>query len=150
MRIWGYQGTVHDLAVNAAADVPDIFAHDAARHDDGDARDGGFDAFNVGVGQAVLQDVALAAFVGDFLFFGRLDAAEDDVLAAEVLDLFLRFKARAFANGEHGDDRADAEHDAEHGEQRTELVQPEALDTQPHDAFEPEQGRPAHHAGGHG
>src|SRR5439155_19413054 len=94
--------------------------------------------------------VAFSNFVVYVLFFGRLNAAEDDVLDAEFLDLFLRFKARAFANGEHGDDRADAEHDAEHGEQRTELVQPEALDTQPHDAFEPEQGRPADHAGGHG
>src|SRR5205823_30831 len=71
----------HDLAVDAAADVPDIFAHNAARHDDGDAGDGGADAFDVGVGEAVLQDEALAAFFGDLLFLWRFDAAEDDVLA---------------------------------------------------------------------
>src|SRR5262245_10231863 len=129
----------HNFAIHAAADVPDVFAHDAAGHDDRDARDGGFDAFNVGVGQAVLEDETLAASIGDLLFFGRLDAAEDDVLAAEVFDLFLRFKARPFANGEHGDDRADAEHNAENREQRTQLVQPEALDHQSHHAIEPGQ-----------
>src|SRR6185503_14277561 len=120
------------------------------RDDDGDARDGGLDAFDVGVGQAVLQDVALAAFVGDLLFLGRLDAAEDDVLAAQILDYFLRFVAGAFADGEHGNDRADAEHNAEHGEHGTQLVQPEALDAKPYHALEPEQRRPADHAAGRG
>src|SRR2546425_1310035 len=110
----------HDLTIDPAADVPDVLAHDAAGHDDGHAWNGGLDALDVGVSEAVLQNVALAAFVGNFLFLGWFDAAEDDVLAAEVFDQFLRFEACAFANRQHRDDRTDAEDDPEHGEEGTE------------------------------
>ena len=140
----------HNFTIDPAADVPDVFAHDAAGDDDADAGDGGANAVDIGVGQAVLKDVALAAFIGDLLFLGGFDAAEDDVLAAEVFDVFLGLEAGAFADGQHGDDRADAEHNAKHGQHGTQLVQPEALDPQPHDAFEPGQGTSAGHADGRG
>src|SRR2546422_8539609 len=42
----------HDFGVHTPADVPDVFAHDTARDDHGDAGDGGPDALDVEVGQA--------------------------------------------------------------------------------------------------
>src|SRR5256884_3755681 len=136
----------HDFGVRPPADVPDVFAHDAARDDDGDAGDGGPDALDVEVGQAVLQHVALAAFLRNFLFLRRFDAAENDVLAAEGFDLFLGCVTRAFANREHRDDGADAKHDAQRGEERAQFVEPKALDAQAHGPPESEQPWPAHHA----
>ncbi len=130
----------HDVAIHPAADVPDIITHDAARHQDGDARDGGPDALNVLVGQAVLQNIALAALFRDLLFFRRLDAAENDVLAAQVLDLLLRLEAGPLANRQHGDHRTDAEHDSQDRQQRTQPVQPKALDSQPKGAAQPRWG----------
>src|SRR6185437_11183514 len=100
----------HDFGVDAPADVPDVFAHDSARHNDGDAGNRGFNPLDVGVSEAVLEHVALAALVRNFLFFRWFDAAKNDVLAAEIFDRFLSFVARAFADRQHGDDGADAEH----------------------------------------
>ena len=57
-----------------------------------------------------------------------LYAADDDVLAAKLLDGLLGFVGGAFADGEHGDDRADAEDDPEHGQAGPELMQQEAFD----------------------
>jgi len=50
-----------DIGIHPAADVPDILMHDTARDQDADAGDGGPDAPDVGVRQAVLQHVALTA-----------------------------------------------------------------------------------------
>jgi hypothetical protein len=134
------------IAVHAPADVPRVLAHDALGHEDGDARDGELDAANVGVGEAVFEDITLAALVGDLLFLRGFDALEDDVLAAEVLDLFLSLVAGAFADGEHGDDGADAEDNAQNREERAQPVQPEASHAEAHgpaQAREREPGRPA-------
>jgi hypothetical protein len=78
-----------------------------------------------------LQHIALAALFGDFLLFRRFDAAQDDVLAAEVLDLLLRLEAGSLANRQHGNDRTNAEDDAQHGQQRSQPVQLKAFDGQP-------------------
>src|SRR5207302_9874743 len=48
--------------------------------------------------------------------------------------------------GKNGENRPDADDEAQHGEQRTQLVEPETLGAQPDDALKPEQGRPADHA----
>src|SRR6185503_12654954 len=54
--------------------------------------------------------------------------------AAHLFDFFLRLKRSAFANSEHGDDGANAENDAEHGERGTELVEEEAFGADVHRA----------------
>src|SRR5439155_10945174 len=69
--------------------------------------------------------------LSNFLFFRRLQAAQDDILAAEVFDQLLRLEAGAFANRQHRDDRTDAKHDAQHRQQRAQPVQPQALVRQP-------------------
>ncbi len=56
---------------------------------------------------------------------GRLDGVHHDVLAAEALDGLERLVACALADGEHRDHGADAEHHAEHREERTRLVAPD-------------------------
>ena len=132
-----------DFAIDAAADVPNVIANVAGGQDDGDAGDGGADAPDIGVSNAVLEDVALIAFVGDFFFFGRFDAAKDDVLTAKVFDLFLGFEAGAFANGQHGDDRTDAEDDAEDGQQGAEAMEPETPDAEADGALEAGEGEAA-------
>lgn len=61
------------------------------------------------------------------IVLGRLDAVDDDVLAAESLDAFLGLVGSAFSDSKHGDDRADPEDDAEHGETGAELVEEETF-----------------------
>src|SRR5260221_11962466 len=138
----------HDLAVDPAADVPHVFAHDADGHNDRDAGNGGTDALDIEIREPVLDNVALIALVGYLLFLGRLDAAQDDVLAAEVFDLFLGFVTGALADREHGNDGADAEHDAEHGQHRAQFVKPQALHPEANGASQAEQGRSADYADG--
>ena len=127
-----------DFTIHAAADVPDIVADVARGQDDRDPGNGGGDAFRIGVGDTVLQHITLAALRG-FLFVGRFDAANDDVLAAKTFDLFLCFVTGTFADGEHGDHRAHAKHNAQHGEQRAQAMQPEAADAHSHRPLKPRQ-----------
>ena len=69
-------------------------------------------------------------FGGGLLSFRRLDASQDNVVAAEALDLLLGLVAGPFADREHGDDRAYPENNAEHGQQAAEPVVPQALESQ--------------------
>src|SRR5262245_44776969 len=92
-------------AIHSPADVPHVVAHDAARNDNRNAWNCGPNSSYVRVSQAILEDiVSLASFVGYFLFFWRLYASNNHFLAAKILDLFLGFKARTFANCQHGND----------------------------------------------
>ena len=52
----------------------------------------------------------------------RLDAADDDVGGAELLDLLDGLEAGRLADGQHDDHRGHAEHDAEHGQHGPQLV----------------------------
>ena len=125
-----------NFAIHTVADVPDVVADVARRQDDGDTGDGFADALRIVVGDAVLQHITLAALIGNILIVGRFAAPDDDVLAAQTFDLFLRLVAGAFADGEHGDNRAHAKHNAQHGEQRAQAMQPEAADAQSHRPLE--------------
>src|SRR6266404_8609902 len=112
-HLWIPRDRADDLAIHTAADVPNIIADIASWQNDRNARDGLADTVDVLVTQTVLEHVILTAFIGDLLLFGRFDAANDNVLTAEVLDLFLGFEAGTFTDGQHGDHRTDAENNAE-------------------------------------
>nr|VFK10970.1 MAG: hypothetical protein BECKLPF1236B_GA0070989_10189 [Candidatus Kentron sp. LPFa] len=56
------------------------------------------------------------------------------MLAPISLDLPLSLVARALADGQHDDDRTHPEDDAEHGQPRAQLVEQQALESQPDDA----------------
>ncbi len=86
-----------DLAIHPPVDVPGVFANDTAGHHNGDPRNGGAHAADIVVGNPVFEQGTGAA--RDFHFLGWFDAGENDVLAAEVLDLLLRLGTGAFANG---------------------------------------------------
>ena len=84
-------------------------------------------AAQVVVGEAAFRTPAL--FGAHTLSVRRFDAAQDDVLAAELLDLFLCLyphprPQRAWQN------RAHAKHDAEHGEKRAQPLQPASFESQ--------------------
>ena len=62
---------------------------------------------------------------------GQVDAGlDEDVGGAEAFDALLGFVRRALTDREHGDDRADTEDDAEHGQAGAQLVQQQALDAE--------------------
>src|ERR1017187_5263099 len=106
LRIPGHRAAY--FRIHPAADVPDIIADDARRQDHRRARDGVMDAADILVGDAVGQDGSLASLFRPLLSLARLDAGQNDVLAAQALVLLLRIVARAFAHGEHGDERTKA------------------------------------------
>ena len=137
-----------DLAIHATADVPDVVTNDATGNDDADAGNGGLNPFQVGVRQAILDDETGKPLLRDFLVFRRLDAAEDDVLAAKFANLFLRLIAGSFANGEHGNHGTDAEHNAEHRQQRPQPVHPEAFQAEPHGALQAGNAQPTQETDG--
>ena len=102
-----------------------VAAHHARGHGAGDAGDGLADARLVVVQEAVDRKAGGGLGGGArSLLGGRLHGVDHDVLAPEALDGFERLVARAFADGEHGDDRTDAEDHAEHREERARLVAP--------------------------
>ena len=87
----------------------------------------GHDAVVVVAQQAVGDDEAAAARdVG-----GRLDAADDDVVGAQILDLLLGLVADALAHGHQPDDGRHADENAQHGQAGAQLVQQQALESQP-------------------
>src|SRR6266704_3950726 len=90
-----------DIAIHPPADVPHVIANVARRQNHRDARNRCANALYVSVSDSVLQYIALTAFIRDLLFFGRFDAANDNILAAKVFYMFLSFVARAFSNGQH-------------------------------------------------
>ena len=96
------RNSAQNLAIHALGNVPNEIANNATGNNDTDARDGGLNCFNVRVLQTVLEHVTLPA-VGNFLFFRRFDAAQDDILAAQILDLLLGLVAGALANSQHCD-----------------------------------------------
>ena len=61
---------------------------------------------------------------------GRLDAAHDDVVGAQVLDLLLGLVADSLAHRHQPDDGGHADQDAQHGQRRAQLVQQQALEAQ--------------------
>ena len=79
------------------------------------------------MGQAVFRDEAALAAAALGIGVRRLHALHDDVLAAELADLFLRLVARPLADAEHGDDGGDAEDDPQRREHGAQLVQPQAF-----------------------
>lgn len=117
-----------NVAIDAAGDSPDIVAHDAGGYDDGHAGDCGADALNVGIGESVFDGEA--AIGCGLLFFGRFDAAQDDVAASQASNLFLGFTACPLPHRQHGNDRGNAEDDAEDGKQGSEPMHPEASKSQ--------------------
>src|SRR6185312_1215616 len=88
------------------------------------------------VSEAVLQNVTLAVPVGNLLVIRRLDAVDDDVLTAEIFDLLLRLVTRAFADGQHRDDRANAKDNSQRRQQRAQAMQPQASHTEANRAFQ--------------
>ena len=69
------------------------------------------DASHVVARQAISED----QIVGSFLAVaGGLDAADDDVRRAKLLDLLHRLEACRLADGQHDDDRGHPQHDAQH------------------------------------
>ena len=68
------------------------------------------DSIEVFVGQAVLEDEAVAVLLaGRIGLVDRLGAADDDVGGAQLGDLPLGFKAGPLGDGQHGDHRGYAE-----------------------------------------
>src|ERR1041384_1997873 len=93
-----------DFAIHSAADVPNIIPHDAARNDHSYTWNRGADSLNIGVSQTILQDVTLVRALSYFLLFGRFNAAQNDILTAQIFNLFLRFETCSFTNCEHRND----------------------------------------------
>ena len=90
------------------SEIANIFAYLTLRHQHGNGWNRGGDAFRIVVGQAILEN-PLALLAGGILLLRRLDRPDNDVRAAQLLDLFLCLIAGALANGQHRDDRTDAE-----------------------------------------
>ena len=103
------------------------------------ARKGLFNPLKVCIRDAVRDDSRIA---GRVRIVRRFDAAKDDVLASEQLDLFLRLVTGPLADGEHGDDATCAEEDAQGGEHAAEFVQHQAVNT----CTDRPQERAANHA----
>jgi hypothetical protein len=59
----------------------------------------------------------------------RLTGVDQNVPDAELFNKTQRLFARSRADGHHADDRADAEHDAERGEQRARLLRAEIAES---------------------
>lgn len=116
-----------DLTGFLIAVEADVFANDAQGNNPLNPRNGVLNSSDVLVGDAVFDGEGFAAGVL-LVVLGWLDAVDDDVLAAEALDAFLRFEGSAFSDREHRDDGANPEDDPQHGEARAQLVQQEALD----------------------
>ena len=62
---------------------------------------------------------------------GGLDAAHDDVVGAQILDLLLGLIADSLAHGDEPDHGHDANQNPQHGEAGPKLVQEETVDPQP-------------------
>ena len=92
---------------------------------EGTAGGQGFEGFDVGAEDA---DIALGeagrgtAALLEFLLAGGGPGFHQDIANAELLDEAQGFLARAGADGQHADHRADAEDDAQSGEQGTGLL----------------------------
>src|SRR5690349_3854802 len=93
-----------DLAIDAPADIPYIIAHDATWDNYRHTWNRRANPLDVCVRQTVLQDVALVRTVGHLLLFGWFYAAQNHILTAQILDLFLRLETRSLANRQHRDD----------------------------------------------
>ena len=85
------------------------------------------EAVVVVVGQAIDGDHGAALRRG---IVGRLDAADDDVGGALAGDVVEGVLHAAFAEGHQRDDRQRADDDAEHRQDRAQLVQPQAAQGQ--------------------
>lgn len=121
-----------DLAGDFSALKADIFADDAHGQNPGNAGNGAEQASRIVVSKAVLYlETAPAARALLAGLFGRLEAANQDVIAAQPLDGLLRFVGRPFADRQHGNDRANAKNDAKHGQRRAQFMQLEAFEAKP-------------------
>jgi hypothetical protein len=54
--------------------------------------------------------------------FVLVDRGNDDIVAAQLANLFEGFFACAFADGQHCHNAADAEYDTQHGQKGPQLV----------------------------
>src|SRR5439155_18336963 len=108
------------------ADVPNVIPDVARRQHNCDSGDRGADALYVRVSDTILEDEALVGLFRNLLFVRRLDAAQNDILAAEIFYLFLGFEAGPFADGQHRDHRANTEDYTQDREQGTKAMHPKA------------------------
>jgi len=125
------------LARDFVAIEAHILADDAHGQDAVDARDGGLEPGAILIGEAIGQLHAARAAASLLAgLVGRLETAQQDVVAAKILDGLLGFVRGPFPDRKHGDDRADAENDAKHRQGRAQFVEHQALDAQAHGAYE--------------
>ncbi len=95
----------------------------AARGDQLDGVDVGFKDAHVALGETGRGAAALL----QFLIAGGRPGFDEQIADAELFDEAQGFLARAGADGEHPDDRADAEDDAERGQHGAGLLRPQVL-----------------------
>ncbi len=96
---------------------PNILAYDPHGEYPQDTWNSGLKPGSVVIGHPVLQlHAPRPAGVLLARLLGRLHTANQDIVAAELLDGFLGFIGRPLPDRQHRNDRAHAEDDAQHGE----------------------------------
>jgi len=108
------------LHVLAPAAIPGPLGIAVDRQRPAHAGEGLADLVQVLERQAVLRDPLPLGRRAAVL--GRLDALEDDVVDAELVDLLQDLLLRALAEGQHGHDGSDPEHHAQRREQRPQRI----------------------------
>ena len=108
-------------AIVFSVQVAKFLGKDAHRHAPRHGVDGP-EKSKVIVAQAIHGDALLRGGVA----FRRLDAADDNIGRPEPLDVLERVLHAAFAKSHQGDDGRGADDDAQHGQERTQLMQPQA------------------------
>ena len=131
----------HDPPLDLEVEVAHRLAELAERRRADDRRDRRDDPVEVVVGQAVGEDeVVVVAALRLLDLLDRLDAPEDDVGGPQLGDLPLRLEAGPLGDGQHRDDRRDAEDQAQDRQEGPHLVQREVADRQRHREEVPSHG----------
>ena len=100
--------------------------NDLHRNDTPYRRYRAFQTLHVRIQQAI--DTDTRPHVGLAAFLRRLLCRHDDIAATELADLLQSNFARAFTDGQHRDNTADTEHEAQHRQKRPQLVKHQVLD----------------------